>query len=496
VRANLAGIVGKPRAVDGTTALIYDGESISYAGLATRVRAAAAALGRYGVGPGDRVAIVLPNTPDFVAAYFGALWAGAVVVPLNLLLRAGEIGERLAAVSARVVVTDAERSALVAEAAARHGIVVVSVEELDGAESGPPADRARSDPAVILFTSGTSGVSKGAVLTHGSIAAAASNAAAALGLGPADVMLGAAPFSHVLGSSTGLVATLATRGALAVVPRFEPSETLATMAETGVTVMLGVPTMCTAMCEAVRAGGRRPPLRLAHIGGAPLPVEVTSEFEGMFGAEVFEGYGLTEISGIATTYRPGQPRKPGSVGHPLGDTELRIVSLDGSDAPPGEIGEIRFRGSSVIPGYWGGEGSGLLPLSDDGWLATGDLGFRDGEGYLFLVDRLKDMIIRNGYNVYPREVEEVLYAHRDVLEAIVVGVPDARIGEEVVALVRPRPGSRCDPIAVHDWVRERVAAYKYPRHVVLVDELPTGPTGKIVKREIDREALARELGLA
>ncbi len=316
-----------------------------------------------------------------------------------------------------------------------------------------------------------------------------------LALGPADVMLGAAPLSHVLGSSTGLVATLATGGALALVPRFEPAATLATMAETGVTVMLGVPTMCTALCEAFRSGGPRPSLRLAHIGGAPLPVEVTSEFEGLFGAEVFEGYGLTEISGIATTYRQGQPRKPGSVGRPLGDTQLRVVSPEGADARPGEVGEVRFRGSSVIPGYWAGENAGLVPVSEDGWLATGDLGFCDEEGYLFLVDRLKDMIIRNGYNVYPREVEEVLYAHPDVLEAAVVGVPDARIGEEVVALVQPRPGSSCDPAEVHDWVRERVAAYKYPRHVLLVEVLPTGPTGKIVKREIDRAALARQLGL-
>jgi long-chain acyl-CoA synthetase len=353
--------------------------------------------------------------------------------------------------------------------------------------------RAGADPAVILFTSGTSGVSKGAVLTHGSIGAAAANAASALGFGPGDVVLGAAPFSHVLGQSTGLIATLSAGGALALVPRFDPVDTLALMTESGTTILLGVPTMCIALCEAARSARALPPLRLAHIGGAPVPVEVIGDFERIFGAGVYEGYGLTEISGIATTYREGQERKPGSVGLPLGDTELRVTGPDGSPVAAGEVGEVRFSGSSVIPGYWRGAGEELAPVSADGWLATGDLGYVDGDGYLFLVDRLKDMIIRNGYNVYPREVEEVLYTHPDVLEAAVVGVPDARIGEEVVALVRPRPGAACEPAAVLDWVRERVAAYKYPRHVILVEILPTGPTGKILKREIDRDALARRL---
>jgi long-chain acyl-CoA synthetase len=487
VTANLAGILARPRALDGATALVDGSATVSYSELSVGVRAAAARLAERGIGPGDRVAIVLPNTAGFVAAYFGALWAGAVVVPLNLLLRAGEIEERLAVVSPKVVVTDAGRMALVASA----GAEVVDVGELGGDPAvAPPAERDAADAAVILFTSGTSGVSKGAVLTHGTIAAAAANTAEALSLRPDDVILGAAPFSHVLGQSSGLVATLATGGTVVVVERFEAAATLETMAETGVTVMLGVPTMCTALCAAARAGRVMPPLRLAHIGGASLPIEVTREFEDTFDADVFEGYGLTELSGIATTYRSGQPRKAGSVGQPLGDTEMRI------EASAGEVGEISFRGSSVIPGYWAGEGSPLLPVSDDGWIATGDLGYRDEEGYLFLVDRLKDMIIRNGYNVYPREVEEVLYAHPDVLEAVVVGVPAGTVGEEVVALVRPRPGADCDPAAVHDWVRERVAAYKYPRHIVLVETLPTGPTGKIVKREIDRAALARDLGLA
>jgi long-chain acyl-CoA synthetase len=346
---------------------------------------------------------------------------------------------------------------------------------------------------VILFTSGTSAASKGAVLTHGSIAAAARNAADALGFVPEDVVLGAAPFSHVLGQSTGLVAALLTGGTVAIVSRFDPVQTLATMIETGTTVLLGVPTMCIALCEAARGAGVLPPLRIAHIGGAPVPVEVTRAFERTFGAAVCEGYGLTEVSGIATTYRMEQPRTPGAVGCPLGDTEMRLVSPDGAEVAPSEVGEVQFRGASVIPGYWQGAGAPLAPVSADGWLATGDLGYVDADGYLHLVDRLKELIIRNGYNVYPREVEEVIYAHPDVLEAAVVGIPDPQVGEEVVALVKPRTGARCDPADVQIWVRERVAAYKYPRHVVVVDALPVGPTGKILKREIDRDELARQL---
>jgi long-chain acyl-CoA synthetase len=463
--------------------------------LRAQALSAAARLDEAGVGPGDRVAIGLPNAPSFVAAYFGALWIGAIAVPINILLRAREVEERLEAVAPAALVYDAERSTELGPLAAARGLPGVILAGAHAADGVQVVQRDGGDPAVILFTSGTSGISKGAVLTHGSIAAAARNAADALGFGPSDVVLGAAPFSHVLGQSTGLVATLMTGGAVAIVPRFEPAEALARMTETGTTVLLGVPTMCIALCEAARDRETLPPLRLAHIGGAAVPIEVTRAFEETFGAAVYEGYGLTEISGIATTYREGQLRKPGSVGLPLGDTRLRIVSPDGSLVAAGEVGEVQFRGASVIPGYWRGADAASAPVSADGWLPTGDLGYADGDGYLFLVDRLKEMIIRNGYNVYPREVEEVLYGHPDVLEAAVIGVPDTRLGEEVVALVRPRPGADCDADAVREWARERVAAYKYPRHVVVVDALPTGPTGKILKREIDREALARELSL-
>jgi long-chain acyl-CoA synthetase len=452
------------------TALRYDGRSETYAALESRAARSATRLRELGVETGDRVAVRLPNGPDFVAVWFGALRLGAIVVPLNPLLAQREVDERRRISGARFL-----------------------VETWDVLDEVVPADvtpiaRRDGDEAVILFTSGTSGRAKGAVLTHGSIRAAADAASAALALAPGDVVLGAAPFSHVLGQTTGLVATLSAGAAVAIVERFEAETTLRLMNETRTTILLGVPTMCIALCEAARSAAELPPVRIAHVGGAPVPLEVALDFERTFGGEVYEGYGLTEMSGIATTYLPGQPRKPGSVGMPLATTEMRVVGVDGVVLPADEPGEVQFRGPSVIPGYWEDDEATTAALSVDGWLSTGDIGYVDGDGYLFLVDRKKDVIIRGGYNVYPREIEEVLYGHPSVLEAAVVGVPHPTLGEEVAALVVRRPGSEADADALRTYAREHVAAYKYPRHVLFVESLPKGPTGKILKREIDVES--------
>jgi long-chain acyl-CoA synthetase len=453
------GVSGQPE----RPALLFEGAAVSYAELDRRVSVAAASLRAEGVGPGDRVALRLPNSPGFVAAYFGALRAGAIVVPLNPLLAPPEVEERLR-VSAPAAVVESELP-------------------VDG-EGLELVERADADPAAILFTSGTSGRAKGAVLTHGGIRAAARYAAEAMAFGPDDVVLGAAPFTHVLGQSTGLVSTFLAGAAVAVVPRFQPDETLALMTATRTTILLGVPTMCIALSQAARSATDLPPVRIAHVGGAPVPIEVASEFERTFGGEVYEGYGLTELSGIATTYVAGQQRKPGSVGKPLGGTELRIHEPDDAGR-----GEVQFRGPSVIPGYWEDPEATAQALDAGGWLSTGDVGYLDEDGYLVLVDRKKELIIRGGYNVYPREVEEVLYAHPDVLEAAVVGVADERLGEEVAALVVRRPGVATTAEELEAWTKERVAAYKYPRRIVFVPELPKTPTGKILKRAIDRDAL-------
>jgi long-chain acyl-CoA synthetase len=462
---NLSRILSDGAAAHGeNTALWFEGRPISYSELDGAARAAERVLAERGVGPGDRVAVKLSNSPAYVAVLFGALRRGAIVVPINVLLAPPEIDDRIASSTPATLVD----------------------EELprDVGPTGVTVPREGSDPAVILYTSGTSGRPKGAILTHGGILAAARNAADALALGPEDVVLGAAPFSHVLGQSTGIVSTLLAGAAVSIVGRFEPERTLATMTDTRTTILLGVPTMCIALCQAARAARELPPLRIAHVGGAAVPEGVARDFEQTFGGDVVEGYGLTELSGLATTFPVGRPRKPGSVGVPLGGTEMRIREADGHG-----VGEVLFRGPSVIPGYWNDTEATASAIDADGWLATGDMGRVDEDGDLYLVDRKKEVIIRGGYNVYPREVEEALYAHPDVLEAAVVGVPDATLGEEVGALVVRRPGAVVTADELEAWSRERVARYKVPRRIVFVDDLPRGPTGKILKRAIDRTAL-------
>jgi long-chain acyl-CoA synthetase len=445
-------------------ALLFGGESTTYAELDDRAATVAGALLAAGVAPGDRIAVRQPNSPGFVATLLGTLRTGAIAVPLNILLAPPEVEQRLQVAGARMLLT----------------------EEPTGERSHTVCRREPDDPAVLLFTSGTSGRPKAAVLTHGGIRAAAENAATALRLCADDVVLGAAPFSHVFGLSTGLASTLLAGAAVAIVPRFEQAQTLSLMTATETTVLLGVPTMCIGLCEAARAAERLPPLRIAHVGGAAVPVAVARNFTRIFGADVYEGYGLTELSGIATTYRVGEPLKAGSVGKPLGTTELRI---DGDD---GGVGEVQFRGPSVIPGYWNDPEATAEAIDADGWLSTGDLGYLDEDGYLFLVDRKKELIIRGGYNVYPREVEEALYAHPDVLEAAVIGVEHESLGEEVAAVVVLRPGATASPEELQEWAKGRVAAYKYPRRIFVADELPKGPTGKILKRAIDRDGLLAE----
>jgi long-chain acyl-CoA synthetase len=492
---NVAGVLEEAASTHGDRpALLLDDRVLSHAELRDQATAVAALLRERGVAAGDRVALMLPNGTPFVAAYFGILQLGAIVVPLNILLRAPEVDDRLARSTARVLVADEQRAQEAGGVAAARGVQLVRIGELPEPADVPPAavERDDAEPAVLLFTSGTSGIAKGAILTHGGILVAARTCGEALALTADDVMLGASPFSHVLGQVTGIVSTLLAGAAIAVVPRFEARETLRFMTETRTTILLGVPAMLITLCEAARTADALPPVRLAHVGGASIPVEVGLDFERVFGGEVREGYGLTELSGIATTYLPGEKWRPGSVGHPLGSTEMRVVSDAGEPLPTGEIGEVQFRGPSVVPGYWEDEEATRAALSPEGWLSTGDMGYVDEDGYLYLVDRKKEMIIRGGYNVYPREVEEVLYTHTDVLEAAVVGVPHAILGEEVAAVVALRPGATAATATLQEYVKERVAAYKYPRHIVLVPALPKGPTGKILKREIDVEGLLRE----
>jgi long-chain acyl-CoA synthetase len=466
-------------------ALLHEGEPIVYAELEAHATRMAGLLRSRGVGPGDRVGIWLPNVPSFVAAFFGALRLGAIVVPLNALLKPGEVSQRLEHSGARELV-----------AAAPVGDVAwVDPEGVRAAEPVTEVvDRDRDDTAVILYTSGTTGDPRGAELTHAGLRAEAEFLVEPLlRLRPEDVVFGAAPLAHIMGLTGVMNGPIAGGACAALTSRFEAAAALELMVSTRTTVFLGVPTMCIALLEAAQSAAALPPLRVAHVGGASLAPDTLRAFAARFGCDVVEGLGMTETGGPLCTHRLGQLCKPGSVGTPVDGMELRVGDESGVDVPQGEVGEVLVRGTGLMKGYWRNPEATSDAFREGGWFATGDMGYQDEDGYLFLVDRKKDIVLRGGYTVYPRELEDVLYAHPGVLEGVVLGVPDEKLGEEVVAVVVPKPGSDLEPEEVREFVRERVAAYKYPRLVVVADELPHSRTGKILRREIDREPLRKAL---
>jgi long-chain acyl-CoA synthetase len=460
-------LVDTARRAPERVALRLDEVELTYRELDERAGRLAAVLRSRGVAPGDRVGLMLPNVPAFAVAYHGILRAGAVVVPLNVLLKEREVAFYLADSGARMLLgaDDAEGA-------------------LDGIEPLPPVARAGDDTAVILYTSGTTGTPKGAELTHDNLRRNAEVSQAIFALRPEDVLLGALPLFHAFGQTSALNTAIRTGAGLTLLPRFDPGRALEILERDRVTVFLGVPTMYAAMlahpgAERVDASS----LRLCVSGGSSLPAEVMRAFEARFGCQILEGYGLSETSPVCSFNHPDRPRKPGSIGTPIAGVQMRVVDDEGRELAAGEVGEIVVRGHNVMKGYWGQPGATAEAIRD-GWLHTGDLARVDEDGYLFVVDRKKDLIIRGGYNVYPREVEEVLYEHPAVREAAVVAVPDPTLGEEVGAAVALRPGCHVEPEELRDFVAERLAAFKYPRRVWLVDELPKGATGKILKSAI------------
>jgi long-chain acyl-CoA synthetase len=456
---------------------------ITYAQLDDLSARAADWLRERGVARGDRVGIMLPNVAQFPVLYYGVLRAGGTVVPMNPLLKAREIEHYLGDSGAKLVFATANAAAEAQTAAAAVGAEAVAVDADTLTEiaarpsSAEIAARADDDTAVILYTSGTTGSPKGAELTHANLHRNAVVATTTLlDLGPDDVVMGCLPLFHSFGQTCGLNAAVAAGACLTLIPRFDPVTALKVIERDRVTVFEGVPTMYVAMLHAGAEVADTSTLRLAISGGAALPVEVLRGFEQTFDTVVLEGYGLSETSPVASFNTPTQ-RKPGSIGIPVAGVELKLVDVEG------EVGEIAIRGHNVMKGYWERPDASMAAIRD-GWFHTGDMARRDADGFYFIVDRKKDLIIRGGFNVYPREIEEVLYEHPAVLEAAVVGTPHPTHGEEVVAAVALRPDAAATPDELREYVKARVAPYKYPRHVWLVDALPKGPTGKVLKREI------------
>jgi long-chain acyl-CoA synthetase len=477
-------------------ALRLDDLVVSYAQLHTAARQVATLLATAGVEPGDRVGVMLPNIPAFPIAFYGALSAGAVVVPMNPLLKSREVAYYLGDSGARLVFAAQSAAGEAAKGAAEAGALLIQVDDADLSEelrdvppAAQPASATEDDDAVILYTSGTTGQPKGAELTHGGLATNARLTAETLiQASPADVMMGCLPLFHVFGLTCGLNATVTAGSTLTMLPRFTPDKALEIIGRDRVTIFEGVPTMYAAMLHQPGAdAAQAASLRVCVSGGAAMPVEIMRGFEEKFGCVILEGYGLSETSPVASFNHPDKVRKPGSIGTPVRGVELRLITDDGADVPPGGVGEIAIRGHNVMKGYWRKPAETAAAIQD-GWFRTGDLARVDDEGYYFIVDRKKDLIIRGGYNVYPREIEEVLHEHPAVAEVAVIGIAHDELGEEVGAAVVLKPGTSATPDELRSFVRDRVAAYKYPRQVWVVADLPKTATGKILRREVQPPA--------
>jgi len=500
------------RRVPAKPVVIFGETTMSYAQLDSLSDRVAANLAAAGVDTGDRVGLQLPNIPQFVVAYFGILKAGAVVVPMNVLLKAPEIEFQLRDSGARTLITFGgffDEAAKAAGACAVDSLYVVGAVGgagereaaagampfeatpfealLSGDQPGPQlALVSPADPAVIIYTSGTTGTPKGAVLSHFTLYMNADISGRLFEYADDDVVVVALPLFHIFALSSIMNISVLFGGTMTLVPRFDATAVLEVIQRDKVTIFEGVPTMYVALLHAPNLDDYdTSSLRVAVSGGAPIPAEVIDSFERRFGVVILEGYGLSETSSTTTFNISESERKVYSVGKPIWGVSVQIWDSERRALPAGSanVGEIVVRGPNVMTGYHDNP-TATAEAFAGGWFHTGDLGYVDEDGFLFIVDRIKDLIIRGGYNVYPREIEEVMYAHPAVAEAAVIGVPDARLGEEVHAIVVPKPGQSVSAEDLTEFVRERVAAYKYPRTIEFRDSLPKNATGKILKKEL------------
>lgn len=500
--SNLANnLVETARQLGDRPAIRLDETTLNYSEFHRAAAAVAGDLHSRGIRSGDRVGIVLPNVPAFPIIFYGILMAGAVAVPINPMLKDREITYYLEDSGMALIYGSRSRGDLVAKAALAKKIPALLVDDrgpsdadLTGNPINEPVERSCDDTAVLLYTSGTTGSPKGAELTHENMSTNASTTAETLiRTGPNDVILGCLPLFHVFGLTCGLNAAVKSGALLTLIPKFDAESALRVLIRDEVTVLEGVPTMYSAMLNSPDADSAElSHLRCCIVGGAPMPVEVLKAFERKFECEIYEGYGLSETAPIACFNQPGYPRKAGTIGIPVRGCTLRLVDDDDNEIVGcDEAGEIQIRGENVMKGYWARPAATAEAISD-GWFRTGDIATRDSDGYYSIVDRKKDIIIRGGYNVYPREVEEVLYEHPAVAEAAVVGIKHTHLGEQIGAAVSLKRGEQVEPSEIIEFVRARLAAYKYPRQIWFVPSLPKGPTGKILRRQVEPPAVVSQ----
>jgi long-chain acyl-CoA synthetase len=475
------------------------GERVTYRDLWSQTLAYAAGLRELGIGPGDTVAIQIPNLADFPRVYYAVLAAGATIVPMHLLLTPEENAYVLRDSGAALLVAHSSQLANATAAAELTGTKIVSVgpavpgvERLeDAAGQGVPLrsyeSREAEDVAVVFYTSGTTGKPKGALLTHLNLVMNTMvNVFDIHDLKPGDVVMGCLPLFHTFGQTVGMNGTFRLGGTLVLQARFSGEAAIELMVRENVTIFHGVPTMYIGLLEAAPKADRLPQLRLCVSGGASLPVAVLEKFDEVFQAKIFEGYGLSETSPTATTNQPAFGTKAGTVGHPIWGVEVEIARAEIDERielmDAGELGEIVIRGHNVFAGYLNNDEATAQAVVD-GWFRTGDLGTKDADGFISIVDRKKDLVIRGGFNVYPREVEEALARHPAVVQVAVIGVPDSVHGEEICAVVVPDPGGVTAEELI-EWSKEKLGRHKYPRQVRFVESLPLGPSMKVLKREL------------
>jgi long-chain acyl-CoA synthetase len=518
---NLASIIERHAA--DTVALRHEGRNCTYGELRARCASARIELTRHEVRPSDRVALVLPTTPEFVVAYFAVLGAGAVAVPLNPESPIAELAKELGTIRAKAVLLGGPRAERLRGPISELGYVVIELAvsavptepavpaepaepaepAVPGAADDAPAgeapalvDRRPDDTAVLLFTSGTAGSPKAAMLTHGNLRANVDQMELAVGLSVTadDVGLLVVPTFHIYGLNAVLGVHLFAGGRLVMMERFDPAALLEMVPREGVTVLPGVPQLFAALADHPGAkGDELSSIRLACSGAAPLPLDVAERFEARFGVPIWQAYGLTEASPTVTFPDLHGARRPLAVGVPLPGIEVQIVDSDGQAVEHGDPGEILVRGPNVFVGYFEDTAATKSALDRAGWLHTGDVGVMDDEGSLTIVDRDKDLVIVSGFNVFPAEVERVLEEHPAVVRAVVVGVPDPVLGESVRAIVVPTTAAWAEAASAPegvtaaeliDWCAQHLARYKCPGSVTFVRELPLGIQGKVLRRAL------------
>ncbi len=485
---------------DDDVALISRGRLTTYGELRQQVASLRGGLAGAGLVPGDRIALLAGNNWYFVVTYLAALSAGLVVVPVNPQAPAPELTNELAVTGARAaLVTPAAAGAFAAIDRSQVGelevVIATSGVDLAGAtvlddllasSPTPVVERGADDLAVLMFTSGTVGSPRAAMLSHGNLRSNLDQIQSGRDepQGPGDVVLGLLPLFHIFGLNVVLNLSLLAGSRVLLIERFDPSSAIEAIERHGVTMISGPPTMWSALAD---QPGVRPAsfatVRAAVSGAARLAPEVAEAVGKRLGLELTEGYGLTETS-AGVSAAAGTDAPIGSIGSVLPGVELRLVDEDGSDALVGDSGEIWVRGPNVFAGYWNDPAATATALTADGWLRTGDIGVVDDDGFVYLVDRAKDLIIVSGFNVYPAEVEEVLVQHPAVIEAAVIGVAHPHTGEAVKAYVMVEPGRSADEDDIIDFCQARLARYKCPSKVMFVDELPHNLTGKLLRRSL------------